>query len=328
MIKNTVNSNFKLERKYLLLICSLLIIVHITKIIYFNFQHFSILIAANFAMVLFILGVLFFFNKRKRLKPFLDQLIISETIIVFLHILFVWKDLPEVFIWASCITLTILLFYEKQNLFTYILFSTTLFVSGPYLSIFLNLVEYYHQEADKINAFYKQFLYINIVAVIILLIVITISFKKYIFINNIFVIKQKNSLFNENIRINTDINTDKATGKTEELKKLFIKIKNHVETEKKFLNPEYSLKLLSSEIQSNISYVSKSINSFSSYNFNDFINQYRIEYFKELLKHDKQLGSIKNYYTNCGFTQQSTFNRVFKQFEGITPSQFINQINK
>ncbi|WP_353886233.1 helix-turn-helix domain-containing protein [uncultured Chryseobacterium sp.] len=33
-------------------------------------------------------------------------------------------------------------------------------------------------------------------------------------------------------------------------------------------------------------------------------------------------------YTEAGFTSQSTFNRVFKQLEGITPSEYMENSEK
>ncbi|WP_410566018.1 helix-turn-helix domain-containing protein [Bacillus sp. SIMBA_033] len=33
-------------------------------------------------------------------------------------------------------------------------------------------------------------------------------------------------------------------------------------------------------------------------------------------------------YTEAGFSNQATFNRVFKSIEGITPSEYINRIQE
>lgn len=33
-------------------------------------------------------------------------------------------------------------------------------------------------------------------------------------------------------------------------------------------------------------------------------------------------------YTSAGFRHQSTFNKTFKQFENMTPSEFINSVPK
>lgn len=69
--------------------------------------------------------------------------------------------------------------------------------------------------------------------------------------------------------------------------------------------------------------VSQVINEQLSCNFNDFINSYRIEEAKKMLKDPE----MKNYTVasiayDCGFNTLSAFNTSFKKFTGITPSQF------
>ncbi|SHI42786.1 AraC-type DNA-binding protein [Aquimarina spongiae] len=61
--------------------------------------------------------------------------------------------------------------------------------------------------------------------------------------------------------------------------------------------------------------------------FIEYINRLRIEEFKRLLKDEKH----KNYdlvglALECGFTSKSTFFRVFKKQEGITPNEFKKQL--
>lgn len=69
--------------------------------------------------------------------------------------------------------------------------------------------------------------------------------------------------------------------------------------------------------------VSQVINEQLSCNFNDFINSYRVEEAKKMLKD----AGMKNYTVasiayDCGFNTLSAFNTAFKKFTGITPSQF------
>ena len=55
-------------------------------------------------------------------------------------------------------------------------------------------------------------------------------------------------------------------------------------------------------------------------NFNDFINQYRVEEAKELLKNTDQ--QILNISMEVGFASIATFNRIFKNLVQTTPSNF------
>lgn len=58
-------------------------------------------------------------------------------------------------------------------------------------------------------------------------------------------------------------------------------------------------------------------------NFSSYTNHYRIEAVKEDFRNpDKAHIPILTIAMNCGFNSMSPFNRVFKEIEGITPSQY------
>ncbi|MFP3733141.1 helix-turn-helix domain-containing protein, partial [Bacillus sp. SIMBA_006] len=59
-----------------------------------------------------------------------------------------------------------------------------------------------------------------------------------------------------------------------------------------------------------------------------YLNTCRIENVKKLIQeNDINKITLMYIYTASGFSNQSTFNRVFKQIEGITPSEYINKNN-
>lgn len=108
---------------------------------------------------------------------------------------------------------------------------------------------------------------------------------------------------------------------------LFEEVKNRVEGEAYFKEVDFTISQLSNMLKSNNLYISKSIrlNGFS--NFNHYLNTCRIENVKKLLhENDISRVTLMYIYTESGFSNQSTFNRVFKQIEGITPSEFITTI--
>ncbi|WP_419867971.1 helix-turn-helix domain-containing protein [Chryseobacterium sp. CT-SW4] len=103
------------------------------------------------------------------------------------------------------------------------------------------------------------------------------------------------------------------------------RLKKTMETEKPYRDPKLDITKLSTQLEVSYSYLSKVIRIKGYKNFNNYINQYRIEYVKTLLdQSDLQKVTLMYIYTEAGFTSQSTFNRVFKQFEGITPSEYIS----
>lgn len=108
----------------------------------------------------------------------------------------------------------------------------------------------------------------------------------------------------------------------------FNKLKQHLIHTKSFLNPYLSLTSLAEEFNTNTSTLSKLINSYSSYNFTDFINDFRIKYAKKLLSDMQyELYTIVAIGLECGFNSKSTFYTAFKKFTKQTPTQFREDFN-
>jgi AraC-like DNA-binding protein len=85
---------------------------------------------------------------------------------------------------------------------------------------------------------------------------------------------------------------------------------------------DLSREMLAQKLGINESYLSRVINQCFEQNFNMLINQYRIAEAKErLLKEDVPVTTIA---FDVGFSSISSFNRVFKQSEGVSPSMYRN----
>lgn len=109
---------------------------------------------------------------------------------------------------------------------------------------------------------------------------------------------------------------------------LFQKLKLHMETDKPFLEETLSLATLARQLDLTPNQLSQVINQKSAANFFDFINGYRLDAVKEKLK-DPAYGhySILAIGFDCGFKSKSSFNKIFKQRVGKTPSQYQNLKN-
>ncbi|MBT8261335.1 MAG: helix-turn-helix domain-containing protein [Bacteroidia bacterium] len=117
---------------------------------------------------------------------------------------------------------------------------------------------------------------------------------------------------------------DKPAVSNEELNKL----KNFMETEKPYLDPELNLNDLATLINMNRAQLSQLINSGFQKNFNDFVNEYRIEAVKDLLSKGKQKKlSLLGIAYECGFNSKATFNRVFKKLTNTSPTDYLNSIS-
>jgi AraC-like DNA-binding protein len=90
-----------------------------------------------------------------------------------------------------------------------------------------------------------------------------------------------------------------------------------------YTNPDLSLKQLSEQLQIPPRRLSYLINAFLGRNFMGFINDHRIEKAKSRLQHPKDEGeTILEVMYDVGFNSKSSFNTLFKQKTGLTPSEY------
>ncbi len=106
-------------------------------------------------------------------------------------------------------------------------------------------------------------------------------------------------------------------------KSVFKRINDFVKESKCYLNPKLSQELLAEELSMSTSQLSLHINMFSEFNFSDYINNYRVNQAKKLLK-DAQFKqyTILSIGLECGFNSRSTFYAAFKKFTGQTPTVY------
>ena len=101
-------------------------------------------------------------------------------------------------------------------------------------------------------------------------------------------------------------------------------VKNLMDVEKAYLDPELNLSDLAKLAHMSRGQLSEIINTAFKKNFNDFVNTYRVEAFKAMLKENKhkQL-SLLGLAQDCGFNSKATFNRVFKKITNYSPTEYL-----
>ncbi|MFY0602475.1 MAG: AraC family transcriptional regulator [Flavobacteriaceae bacterium] len=106
-------------------------------------------------------------------------------------------------------------------------------------------------------------------------------------------------------------------------------VKKYMTTEKPYLNPDLNLSDLADALQMTRAQLSQVINAGFKMNFNDFVNSFRVNTFKEKLNkgEHKQLSLLGIAY-DCGFNSKATFNRVFKKLTNTSPTEFLNSLSK
>lgn len=106
--------------------------------------------------------------------------------------------------------------------------------------------------------------------------------------------------------------------------KLYHQLKRLIESEKLYLSAELTLKKVADLLNTNTKYLSQVVNHQAGYNFQQFINFYRIEEAKHKIVNDS-LSNLTLYgiALQCGFKNKSTFYKVFKEVTGLTPKIYI-----
>lgn len=107
---------------------------------------------------------------------------------------------------------------------------------------------------------------------------------------------------------------------------LILKLKKQIEEQALYRNPELSLSDLSNAVGLSERSISEAINRELAKNFYQFINEYRVAEVKIKLK-DPQCNHLKivSLALDAGFNSKASFNRVFKQYTGMTPNQYKKQ---
>lgn len=99
-----------------------------------------------------------------------------------------------------------------------------------------------------------------------------------------------------------------------------------MEEDRLYLNPDLNLSLLAQHTGLPPKTISAVLNQHLHKSFHEFVNTYRVEAFKQKIQ-EQQLAhlTIAGVAFECGFNSQATFQRIFKQFTGMVPSEFRDQ---
>lgn len=103
-----------------------------------------------------------------------------------------------------------------------------------------------------------------------------------------------------------------------------------LESEGFYLDTAISLSILATKLNTNNKYMSYVIKKYSGMDFNDYINNLRVQKFLTDLSGDTKLLSYKIAYLAemYGFSSHTNFTTVFKGITGMSPSAFISRHTK
>ncbi|GAB3782805.1 hypothetical protein GCM10028818_39430 [Spirosoma horti] len=114
------------------------------------------------------------------------------------------------------------------------------------------------------------------------------------------------------IKVAVDVNPDHVA-----------RIRQAMDNDKLYLNPTLTLTELAQHVDLNPKVVSQVINAGIGKSFNDFVNDYRVSEVKQRLRsNDLARLTLLGIALESGFNSKTTFNRIFRQHTGQSPSEF------
>ena len=101
-------------------------------------------------------------------------------------------------------------------------------------------------------------------------------------------------------------------------------IRQFIEQEQLYLKPDLKVSNIATALNTSTRRVSDCINSCQNGSFSSFINSYRIEHAKRLLR-EQPYKKISIVWRESGFASETNFFRTFKAFTDMTPTEWIQQ---
>ena len=120
---------------------------------------------------------------------------------------------------------------------------------------------------------------------------------------------------------------DRSAMSKDEIEKIRKLIFNYLKERKPYLNSEYNLQMMVTDLNISRQKLSQVINLGEQKNFYQLINEFRIEEVKTRMttpgfEHYTLLGIA----FECGFNSKTSFNRIFKEITGLTPSEYKSSV--
>lgn len=105
------------------------------------------------------------------------------------------------------------------------------------------------------------------------------------------------------------------------------KIEQYFNLHKSFLNPDYTITQLEREIKIPARQISKAIKLIRNQNFNQFLNEYRINYLLQNISVETALNTnFQDLAYQVGFNSVNNFYAHFKNYVGCTPKKYFDNL--
>lgn len=122
--------------------------------------------------------------------------------------------------------------------------------------------------------------------------------------------------------INGKVARFESSDSDEHMNKLYDALQSLMSDKKLFLDEKLTLENITRMLNSNKSYVSKTMNIMSGRNFRQYINHHRVMYAMEVMRKDRRL-NFAEVARMSGFNSISTFNLAFKTIAKLSPREWL-----
>lgn len=213
-----------------------------------------------------------------------------------------------------------------ENVITYVNYIVILFLF-PVVTIYYSFLSYkilYHQSIKSKESFFlnKLFLFVLFYNLFVLFWLLTYVFDSTIIkytIKSYFLLYFPLSIY---LLVRFHVNKS-VLEENNQFDAINLRLLDKIINKKIYLNSNLTLRKAAKEIDTNEKYLSNVINKIHHVSFSNFVNNYRVEYAKEMLLNSEfdhyTIESIGNL---SGFNSKSNFNSVFKKTTGLTPTEY------
>ncbi|WP_309641969.1 AraC family transcriptional regulator [Flavobacterium sp.] len=224
--------------------------------------------------------------------------------------------------------------YADSVLFQWVRTYLIAFLLMLILPVAFNIAAFFFPELNSYKGSWWFFLFFSIVMYYIAVsgyanpVHATIAFRMSVFDKNPLLLTSGNQNHDTTEETIIDIDYEIFEEKpSPELEAWKIKIEALIQEEKLYQNPELTLADVSKKLATNASIISRTINQGFQMNFNDFINNYRIEAVKTMFQNGgHKKSTLLGIAFDCGFNSKATFNRAFKKNTGFSPKEYLEKI--
>jgi AraC-like DNA-binding protein len=149
-----------------------------------------------------------------------------------------------------------------------------------------------------------------------------------IFVTSFFIISNPTLIKTLGTKISTRLKSKPFVISKDEAALHIANLEKLMKTEKVYLDPQLTEKMLAKKLNLQPYYLSRLINQHVNCSFNEYINKARIEETKRLLE-SQQFKKLTLYAIalDSGFSSESVFYTNFKKYTGMTPSQYRKKIS-